>query len=59
MYIFMLVFQLSLNIQYRLSALNRARAGGTSESEEWMDGNYESHTIHGTIEPDSRTLVKH
>ena len=58
MYIFMLVFQLSLNIQYRLSALNRA-GRGSSESEEWMDGNYESHTIHGTIEPDSRTLVKH
>ena len=46
MYIFMLVFQLSLNIQYRLSALNRAGRGGLQNLRSgWMDnGHYESWT---------------
>ena len=57
MYIFMLVFQLSLNIQYRLSALNRASRGGLQNLRNgWMEI---MKVIHGTIEPDSRTLVKH
>lgn len=59
MYIFMLVFQLSLNIQYRLSALNRAGRGGVQNLRSgWMEI---MKVIHGTttIEPDSRTLVKH
>ena len=53
----MLVFQLSLNIQYRLSALNRAGRGGLQNLRSgWMDI---MKVGHGNIGPASKNLVKH